>query len=187
VSEVATRESEVAVAERAVAVVEVAEVRGDVRVVSDIAAREAPEVAAEAVHARVELLEDNGLRLNVADLLGDDALGHLLENKEALLDDCDALAVANEFLLLLHDGDRGRAEVTVVEVIGAVEVIEVAHGGESTIVVKRARATGEKASRFNGESGGRNTGGEDGKSEDNGGCEFGEHDDEVWIIKRSLL
>lgn len=72
-SEIAARKSEVAGAERAIAVVKVAEVRGNARVVSNIAAREAPKVTAEAVQARMELFEDNGLRLNFADLLGDNA------------------------------------------------------------------------------------------------------------------
>lgn len=79
-AEIAAGETEVAVAKRAVAVVEVVEVRGDARVVSDTATGVAPEVAAEAVHARVELLEDDGLGLDLADLLRDNTGEDLHEN-----------------------------------------------------------------------------------------------------------
>ncbi len=50
-SKTAARESKVACAERAIAVVEVAEVRGNARVVSNVAAGETSKVAAEAVQA----------------------------------------------------------------------------------------------------------------------------------------
>jgi len=68
-SEVAAREAEAVGAQRAVAVLDRAVVRGDVGVVSNTATGVAPEVPAEAVHARVELLKDDGLGLDFADLL----------------------------------------------------------------------------------------------------------------------
>lgn len=114
---------------------------GNVGVISDVAAREAPEVAAESVQARVELLEDDGLGLDFTDLLGDDALGHLLEDEETLLNDLDALGVADDFLLL-HDLDGAFAEVAVVVVVGAVEVVETTEGADSTVVIEGVRATG---------------------------------------------
>ncbi len=92
----------------------------DVGVVADLVARLAAEITAEVSQAGVELLEDDGLRLNLADLLGDDPgsrmshefpwceigagdylpLGHLLEDDETLLDDLDLLGVAHNLLLL---------------------------------------------------------------------------------------
>ena len=45
----------------------------DGAVVADIAARGAAEVGTEAAETGVELLEHNGLGLNFADLLGNDA------------------------------------------------------------------------------------------------------------------
>jgi len=104
VAEIGAREAPVVVAQRTVAVVEVAAVRGEAGIVTDTTTREVPEVAAEAVQAGVELLEDDGLGLDLANLLGDDALGHLLEDEETLLDDDNALGVADD-LLLLNNSD----------------------------------------------------------------------------------
>jgi len=132
VAEIAAGETEVAGAERAVTLVEVAEVRGDVRVVSDTATGEAPEVAAEAVQARVELFEDDGLGLNLADLLGDDPLGHLLEDKQALLNDLNRLAVADNFLFLYDDSLRDFSR----EVVRTVEVIKSRERFNAHIVVE---------------------------------------------------
>jgi len=98
VAEIGARETPVVGAQRTVAVVEVAEVRGEARIEANITTRVAPEVAAESVQAGVELLEDDGLGLDLANLLGDDLLGHLLEDEETLLDDGDALGVADFFL-----------------------------------------------------------------------------------------
>ena len=72
VSKVASGEAPVVGAQGAVAVVEVAEMRGNARVISNRTARGAPEVAAEAVQAGVELLEYDGLGFDFADLLRDD-------------------------------------------------------------------------------------------------------------------
>jgi len=63
-----------------------------------------------------------------------------LKNKEALLDDLDALRVADEFFLL-DFSDRTLAKVAVIEVIGAVEVVETVQGTESTITVEGMRST----------------------------------------------
>ena len=72
VSKVVSGEAPVVGAQGAIAVVEVAEMRGNARVISDRTTRGAAEVAAEAVQAGVELLEYDGLGLDFADLLGDD-------------------------------------------------------------------------------------------------------------------
>lgn len=69
-------------------------------------------------------------------------LGHLLKDKEALLDNFDRLRVAYK-LLLLDNGDLARAEAAVIEVSVAVEVIERVHRAEAAPVVKVAgRTTG---------------------------------------------
>ena len=65
-------------------------------------------------------------------------LGHLLKNKEALLDDFDAFGTADDFLLL-DDSDRTLAEVAVIEVTGAVEVVKTAQGADSSPVVEGLR------------------------------------------------
>jgi hypothetical protein len=72
VSKVLAREAQVVGAQGAIAVVEVAEMRGNTRVISDITARGTPKVATKAVQAGVELLEYDGLGFNFANLLGDD-------------------------------------------------------------------------------------------------------------------
>lgn len=176
-AEVVAGEPKVAGAEAAVALEELVVERGDVRVVADTTAGVAAQVAAEAVQAGVELLENDGLALDLADLLSDNALGHLLENEETLLDDFDRLRAANE-LLLLDNGDLTRAEVAVVEIAVAVEVVERAHRTETAPVIKVAgRAAGNDISVFGGKRGTRDGVGEGRKSDDDDGGKFGEHDD----------
>ncbi len=47
---------------------------GNFRVKANVETRRAAEVVAEEPKARVELLEDNGLRLDLADLFGDNSI-----------------------------------------------------------------------------------------------------------------
>ena len=70
--EIGAAEAEVVRREGAVLLEEVAEVAGDPRVEARVEARRAAEVVAEEPEAGVELLKDDGLRLDFADLLGDD-------------------------------------------------------------------------------------------------------------------
>jgi hypothetical protein len=73
VSKVLAREAPVVSAQGAIAVVEVAGMRGNAGVISDSTARGTLKVAAETVQAGAELLEYDGLGFDFADLLGDDA------------------------------------------------------------------------------------------------------------------
>lgn len=172
-SNIASRETEVVRAEGAVVANDVAEVVDDVRVIADLVTRDAAEIVVEVVEARVELLEDDGLGLDFADLLGDDALGHFLEDNKTLLDDLDSLGVANNHFLLLNDlvdVDRG------VKVVGAVEVVEVVQRLVASPVVERdcVSATGYE---------GRATavldwsGHHSGNESSEGNSDLGEHDD----------
>jgi len=132
-SDVMTSEAEVVVVERAVTADDLVEVASDPAVEAHLVVSVAPQIAAEAVQARVPLLEDDGLSLNLADLLSNDPLGHLLEDNQTLLDDLDSLRAADELLLLLHDY---LLEARTIEVIGSVEVIEVVQGVEASPVVE---------------------------------------------------
>jgi len=134
-------EAEVVAAEGAVRVEERAVQAGDMAVISDLVARHAPQVVAEATQARVPLLEDDCLSLNFADLLCDNPLCHLLKNNKLLLDDLDLLSMANDFLLLLDDHLAG---VRTVEVITAIEVVEVIERGETTPVAKAGEVEGPR-------------------------------------------
>ena len=73
-SDITARETEVVRAEGAVVADDVAEVVSDARVVPDLVTGDAAEIVVEVVEAGVELLEDDGLGLDFADLLGDDAI-----------------------------------------------------------------------------------------------------------------
>jgi len=134
-------EAEVRRAEGPVLLEEVAEVRGNARVETNMEARGAAEVVAEEPEARMELLKDDGLRLDLAHLLGDDAFGHLLDDEQALLDDLDGLGVADELGVLLNDG---LAADVADEVVGAVEVVEAAEGGNALEVIKGEATTNSK-------------------------------------------
>jgi len=126
-------ESEVVTAEGAVRVDDVAVVARDAAVIASTAARLVPDITAERAHARDELLEDDGLSLDLADLLSDDPLGHLLKDKETLLDDLDCLTVADHLRILLYDSLL--LDFTSV-VIGTVEVVEAREGRDSMPVIK---------------------------------------------------
>jgi len=106
---------------------------GDAPVITDTVAGTARQITAEGAKAGVELLEDNGLSLNLADLLGDNPLSHLLYDKKALLDNLNRLAVADNFLLFFYDGLAGDRTA---EVIGAIEVVEAGKGRDATPVVE---------------------------------------------------
>jgi len=158
-------EAEVVAAEGTVRGHDVAKVARDAAVVAGtVAALAALEIAAEAAHAGLELLKDDDLGLDFADLLGDDPLGHLLEDEKALLDDGDGLGVANELRVLL---DYLLGEGRTRKVAGAVEVVKAGHRGESTPVVERMRAsTGSEGLRVIGK-GSSDCGADDGSGGEN--------------------
>jgi len=101
-----------------------------------------------------------------------------------LLDDFDALGVANS-LRLLNDGDRLFAELAVVEVAGAVETVEVAHVVESTIVVEGVGSTTDNQIGGGSERCGSDTGRKSGKSDHESGSELSEHDD-LKVVERDI-
>jgi len=114
----------------------------------------------------VELLKDDGLGLDLADLLSNDPLGHFLDDCETLLDYLDGLAVAHEFGFMFNDGGvRDFAD----KVVGAVEVVETVERRNSTVVVEGV-ATSNKLV-VEGDS--RDSSGEG--RDDGNFSEFGEH------------
>jgi len=133
-SHIVTAETEVVGGEGSVRIEEVPVVACDVGVVADLVATVASQVVAESSKAGMELFKDNGLSLDLTDLLGDDSLGHFLEDNQALLDDLDLLGVAHEFVVLLNDY---LVVVRTREVVGSIKVIEVIEGGHASPVVER--------------------------------------------------
>lgn len=134
-----TLEAKVASGERAVRVADAAEVAGNALVEANRVAGRAIQVVAEVTEAGVELLKDDSLSLNLANLLGDNPLSHLLKNEETLLDNFNGLRLTDNFLLLLDD-DLGEVDRSV-KVIGAVEVVKVSKGRDTTPVVERCKGT----------------------------------------------
>jgi hypothetical protein len=72
-SEIVAGETKVVSVERAINIQDLAEVARNSAVEANLAAGMAPQVAAEPMETRVPLLEDDGLGLNLADLLSDDS------------------------------------------------------------------------------------------------------------------
>lgn len=72
-SDIATAESKVLITDGAVNINEVAVIASDVTVVANRAATCAPQIVAETVEASIPLLKDDGLGLDFAYLLSDDA------------------------------------------------------------------------------------------------------------------
>jgi len=132
-ADITSAEAEVLAVEGAVGVVDASVVASNAAVVADLVTGLVCQITAEASEAGVELLKDDGLGLDLADLLSDDLLGHLLEDHKALLDDLNLLRVANNVLLLFDD----LGKVRVGKVTGAIEVVEVAEGSVAAPVVER--------------------------------------------------
>jgi len=176
-ADVGATEAEVVVAQRTVAVIEIAVVGDDAVVVSSIVAGSgaARQVLGKAAEGCIVLLEYNGLGLDFADLLSDDLLGHLLQNHKALLDDGHRLRVADELRVLLHNG---LFDVVVGEVVRAVEVVKVGKGRNSTPVVE-GLAPGSKIVPVGNRAGHHASGECDG---DERSGKFGEHDD--YVLRR---
>jgi len=140
-ADIAAAEAEVVCGQRAVLGDDVAEVARDLGVEADVVAGSTTQVVAEEAERGVELLKDDGLGLNFADLFGDDPLGHLLNDEETLLDDFDALGVADELLILLNNSLAGDQAL---EVVGSVEVVEAGERGETAPVVEGNITTGDQ-------------------------------------------
>jgi len=164
-------EAEVVVAQRPVGVVEVSVVLDDAVVVASVAAGAVSQVVAEAAERRIVLLEDDCLCLDLADLLRDNLLCHLLEDGQALLDDYHLLRVANKLAVLL---DHNLVEAAGVgEIVRAIEVVEVVKGRDAAPVVEGLAASSDGVGLVGG--GRRHASGESDGNEESG--EFSEHDD----------
>lgn len=118
------RESEVITGERAIGVANATEMTRDALIEANGMAGGAAQIVAEVAKAGVELLKDDRLGLNLTDLLSNDALGHLLEDKKTLLDDFNGLGMADELLRL----NNGLGDVRAIEVVDTVEIVEVIEG-----------------------------------------------------------
>lgn len=110
----------------ALGVMDRANLRSDGLIKGDIAGRDMAQVVEEGRAAGEELLVQDSLGLNMADLLGDYPLVVLSDDCEILLDDLDALSMADNSLFL--DNRLGNAR----EVINAIEVIK-ARNAEGTV------------------------------------------------------
>jgi len=137
-SNIVSSETEVVEIERAVDVNNLTKVTDNVTVEAYMVVGVAAQITAKAMQARVPLLKDDSLGLNFADLLGDDPLSHLLQNNQTLLDNFNALRVAHELLLLLHND---LTEVGSIEVIDTMKVVEVGQGREPSPIVEGMEAT----------------------------------------------
>jgi len=82
-------ETKVVGGERSIFSNDVTEVISDTGVESDMETRSATKIVAEESEAGMKLFKDDGLCLDFTDLFGDNPLGHLLENKQALLNNFD--------------------------------------------------------------------------------------------------
>jgi len=152
--------------ERTVVVEEFVVVRDNIPVITNMSLGATAKIVVEGPDARPPLLEDNGLGLDLTDLLRDDLLGKLLEDNKPLLNDFDLLGMANDVLLV----DNMLLVVGRVKVLTAVEVVEALQGFVPSPAFEGERvATGAQVDW--GGNDGRNHGG---KREESDG-EFGKH------------
>jgi len=126
-AEILARELPVVEVERQVVLVDdLGEVLDDFLVIANLVMTgPAHKVATESVKTSTELLKDDGLSLDLTDGLGDDLLGHFLEDKETLLNDVNFLNPANKLVLLLY---KDLLELVAVPVVNTVEVIKALEG-----------------------------------------------------------
>lgn len=109
---------------------------GDDLVESRDAAVEALEVVSEDVESGSELLEENSLCFYLADLLEDEPLGELLDDRQLLLDDVDLVRLAEQLVLL---GEEDLLVERSVEVPGTEEVVKFVERLEASPVVQGER------------------------------------------------
>lgn len=185
-TKVSSTESEVVSREGAVRETDIAEVASNGTVEPDLVARGTVKVVPEQSKASMELFEDDGLGLDLANLFGDDPLGHLLEDEETLLDDLDLHGVADESLGGIYDlGEMDRA----VEVIDTIEVVKVVKGRETTPVVERDRGAVTAREDISADRDWLgNCAGNESRGNKEGGSEFGEHGERVRVaLVRELV
>jgi len=120
-ADVAAGEIPVVKAQRAVVVVDVAEVGADALVIANLVSGVATQVAVEVAEALVVLFKDDDLGLDLAAQLGDDLFGHFLENRQSLLDDLDRLRMTHDSLGRVYR----LMPVVAVEIVDTVERVEV--------------------------------------------------------------
>jgi len=101
----------------------------------------AAKIAAKAVQARVPLLKDYSLCLDLANLLSNDTFCHLLQDEQALLNDCNLLDMTNDLVLLFYNN---LVEMGAIEVLYTMETIEVRQRREATPVIERLESSGSK-------------------------------------------
>ncbi len=92
----ATRKPKVINRERSILMDNVAEMARNASVKANLMSGDTMQVITEETETSVELLKDYGLSLDFTDLLGDDSLGHFLEDEEALLNDFNGFGVADD-------------------------------------------------------------------------------------------
>jgi len=168
-------EAKVVRGKRSVVTDEATVVASDGGVISRCVSRGTAQVGREVTRRGDELVEDNRLGLNFTNLFSDNLLGHLLEDEETLLDNLDALGVADEFFMLLDNsllgdsGDRAR------EVVRAVEVIESVERGNAVPVAEGLFvATGVQTLNLRVEGGSKDSAGQS-SHQDKGSGDLGEH------------
>jgi len=128
------------------------------------------------------LFNNDGLNLNIADLLGDDAFGDFLQNDELLLDELDVDRLA---LLRNFGNDRLRVAAAV-EVVRAVKVIEVRELTNIVPVVERV-AVASRQSLLNLAAERQRRGrSQRQKGEDKKSCGCGEHGWNCWKISGDI-
>jgi hypothetical protein len=120
------RETKIVGGEGTVRKANTAEVTGNGAVETDRVTRDTLEVVAEQSKTSMELIKDDGLGLDLADLFGDDSLGHLLKDEETLLDNLDDLSMADNLLGSVYNL---REVHRAVEVVDTIEVVKVGKGG----------------------------------------------------------
>jgi len=141
---------------------------GNALVVGDaVVGTRAADVLVEALEVGAHLLDDNSLELDVTDLAGDDALHELADDGQLLLDDGDLDAAADQLLFLLNDD---LLVGTSVEVVRAIEVVEVAKAAVKAVVLSADSGDGPgdegKGAEIAADGCGKSSGGK-GKSREN--------------------
>ena len=142
-SNINTTEAEVVVRQTPIFKEEVTEVAGNCLIESDAVTADAAQIASEASKAAVPLLEDYDLRLDIANVLGDNSFREFLKNNKSLLNNVDMVGTAHKLPL----PDENLIETVAVEVVGSIEAIEVVQGGKASPVVEADGGTPITTSR----------------------------------------
>jgi hypothetical protein len=94
-TDIVSKEAKISSGELAIGVAKVGDLRSNRAIEADVAIGDMSDIIHKALEGSSVLRQDDCLNLNLADLLGDDALRELSKNSKSLLDQSDVFSLTD--------------------------------------------------------------------------------------------